>query len=85
MYSPGAGRHALLMQKLETLTEAVKANSSLIGLMRDDIKAVRESQLLQAKNGNGAVVKKAAPPVGYAVSGAALIEFFQWFTRAGGG
>ena len=82
MYSPGAGRHALLMQKLETLTEAVKANSSLIGLMRDDIKAVRESQIAQARNGNGAAVKKALPPVGYAGGGAAIVELFQRF--AGG-
>ena len=79
MWTPGEARHKLQMQAFATLTEAVKANSSLIGLMRDDIKAIRESQIAYARNGNGAAVKKAAPPVGYAAGGAAIVELAQRF------
>ena len=78
MWTPAEARHRLQMQAFATLTEAVKANSSLIGLMRDDIKAIRESQLAASKNGNGATVKKAAPPVGYAAGGAALVELARY-------
>ena len=83
MWTPAEGRHRLLLQAIQTLTEAVKANSSLIGLMRDDIKAIRESQLSAAKNGNGAAVKKAAPPVGYALSGAGLVEVIRFLSERG--